>query len=203
MRARFAGLPSAAVLVVVAVSCAVTSDPATGCDDDVQLCPRSSKVATVVGCDCECVYGALLEKRSFRGNVPTCLPPELNPRSGTREQRLALASMPAQTYDQRVYQVCSHDVASFLTAVIRNEARGLAGCALPLSCSCTTSGASKDSVLCAAPCADVPCDHRTCAAVLRQDDELDLGACSCTRVEACGKVIPAADRPATCRGLRE
>src|SRR4051812_21736134 len=157
MRTRVVELGMAAVALIVG-SCRFPSSTNPSCDDDIELCPTSSRAATSVTCSCECTIGSGLDSvNRFAGVVAMCLPPDLNARSATSEQQVALQAMEARAFDQRVYNFCSGNVASFVRLAIKAHADlKLTACVLPVMCDCHTEGATRDSDACHKPCTDVP-----------------------------------------------
>src|SRR4051812_8615388 len=114
MRTRLVEFYATAVSVGVA-SCNFPSTTPPSCDDDVELCPHSSRNATSVTCDCKCTIGGGEDSiNQFQGPVAACLPAGLNRITGSDEQRVALQSMEERSFDQRVFRYCSGDVAGFL-----------------------------------------------------------------------------------------
>lgn len=197
-RRRFA-LTSSAVALLGVASCTFPEGSQPTCDDDPEQCPRSSRSANVVSCDCTCEIGLFVGEETFRGAVPACLPPALNARIATGAQALALDTMPARDFDQRVYRFCSEDVAAFVRAVVRTQAKSRSACIVPVKCECTTAGARFETASCDVPCGDTPCTNETCHGVLRSDNSIDPSECLCTRAKACGTVVPDVDRRALCR----
>jgi hypothetical protein len=190
----------ATAFAVVLASCSFPSDkPAPSCESNAEECPRSSKAATSVTCDCHCTVGLSDDTgQGYDGRVAVCLPPELNGVAAVGQVRSALSTLDTHDFDQRVFQYCSQDVARFLRTTIRAPV-GLRACAVPLTCECTTKGAVHDSPVCHAPCEDVECTRQNCPAVLWNGANLDASACRCSRASACGAVAPVAERPGVCR----
>lgn len=191
---------SATVLAVVVASCSFPSDkPSNTCESDAQLCPKSSKAATSVTCDCRCTVGLSEDTGdNYDGHVAVCLPAELNNMLASGEVQSGLSALDAHVFDQRVFEYCSQDVARFLRTTIKAPV-GLLACAVPIHCSCTTTGALQDSTVCHEPCDDVACTKRNCPGVLWRHGKLDTSVCRCSRATACGAVEPAAEQPGVCR----
>jgi len=190
----------AIVVVAVIASCRFPDSPDPDCDDDLSLCPRSSKAATSVICDCRCEIGISDAAEHYDGRVAVCLPTELNPTTASDEQRVALRTLDARTFDQRVFGYCSQDVARFVRAAVKAQARvRIAACAVPVSCTCSTKGTRRDSPACRAPCPEVACEPKTCKAVIQKGSKLDMSACECSRASACGAVAPPEGEPVLCR----
>jgi hypothetical protein len=188
------------VLSFVAASCRFPSSQSPSCDDDKELCPKSSRSATSVTCDCRCTLGVSEDTgQNFDGHIAVCLPAELNRATARDDQQLKLESLEPRVFDQRVFQYCSKDVARFLRSAIRVPARLVLACAVPITCTCTTKGTQADTNLCHSECNDVACDAKNCPSVLRKDEKVDLQSCFCSRAETCGVVTPAVDAPALCR----
>jgi hypothetical protein len=135
---------------------------------------------------------------NYAGRVAVCLPAELNSMIAAGEVQTKLHTLDERTFDQRVYQYCSQDVARFLRATIKAPI-GLRACAIPLHCECTTKGALRDSTACHSDCKDVACTKKNCPAVLWRHSKLDASVCYCSRSSACGAVSPLAGHPAICR----
>ncbi len=70
---------------------------------------------------------------------------------------------------------------------------------MPVRCDCTTAGTQRDSRVCHSPCAEVPCSARNCRSILRKESRLDIAACACSRLAACGSSEPRAEEPGVCR----
>jgi hypothetical protein len=204
MRARLAfGTATAAIAFVIA-SCRFPS-PGASCDDDPSRCPESSRAANSVTCDCECTVG-LSESTgdTFKGKVAVCLPAELNAEVATPDEQASLDALEPKAFNQRVYQYCSRTVADFMRTAIRLQAREVIACAVPLSCTCNTQGATTSSSTCRTGCKEVACDTANCRAVLRKsghDALVTMGACFCSRASACGSTSPSHDTPGICRDL--
>lgn len=197
MWTRIVGVFGALLLIVVA-SCGFPSSDAPSCDDDVELCPRSSAAATAVTCDCHCTLGAGGVGTSFDGPVPVCLPPELNASTASEAQRVTRHALSGRELDQSIYRYCSGEVARYVRAAFRLHLR-LAACLQPLACECSTQGTRRDSPACRSPCAETACDNRNCPSVTENGSEIEMSACSCTRASACGVVSPEEGRPGVCR----
>lgn len=191
---------SATILAILVASCRFPASHGTSCDDDVALCPHSSTVATSVTCDCRCTLGfGEAAGQSFDGHIAMCLPSELNTATASSDQMISLRSIDAQTFDQRVYQFCSRDVAGFLRTMIRVPRQIVLACTLPVKCDCSTSGTKLDSPTCHTRCGEKPCDSHSCPFILRNTGQMDLDTCSCSRVSSCGTVAPAEDLPPLCK----
>jgi hypothetical protein len=188
-------------LIVAVASCHFpTGSRATSCDEDVELCPQSSKSATSVTCDCRCTIGFTEDTgQTFEGHVAVCLPPELNGAIAATAQQVALRAAPPRVFDQRVFQFCSRDVAGFLRSSIRMPGHLALGCASPVRCDCSTGGTQIDTEVCRSQCDDVACDARNCSSVVGRDSKVDLSSCFCTRATSCGSVTPSVDAPGLCR----
>lgn len=198
MRGRLLGT-SATTLVLVA-SCRFPSSRGASCEDDVALCPQSSRSASSVTCDCRCTVGFSEDTgQIFDGHVAVCLPPALNGAMAAGEQKLALSAIEPRVFDQRVFQFCSRDVAAFLRSSIRMPGRLVLGCRTPVTCDCATAGTQTDSEVCHAQCEDVACDTRNCTSVLDKESTVGLTSCFCSRVSSCASVEPSAEAPALCR----
>jgi hypothetical protein len=196
------------LLVVATVTCGPqgTSKP-NGCADDPSLCPTSPKTATRVGCNCTCqlphipMAGADLK---FRGSVFACLPPSLNVKTGAPSDVDALGAMSQATYNQRVFEYCSVDVAGWLSLTVKSQLARLeqvpAGLACqPYDCTCDTLGADDTYSPCESRCTEAECDDANCDPILRQGGIIELTSCTCTRTTACGFSTPAHDLPGICR----
>jgi hypothetical protein len=191
---------TATVLAFIVASCRFPQDdPASSaCEKDPQMCPRSSKAATSVTCDCKCTVGLSDDTGdTYEGHVPVCLPPELNVALADGEVRSGLSALDARVFDQRVFDYCSQDVARFLRTTIKAPV-GFRACAVPLHCECTTKGALRDSSACHADCQDVACTQKNCPGVLWKHSKLDTAVCRCSRSTACGTVSPVAESHAVC-----
>ena len=171
-------------------------DKPSACEENEELCPRSSRLATDVACDCRCVAGfsGITPTRSFEGTISACLPPELNPVISTPEQRDAALELRSAQFNQRVFKFCSDKVAGFLDDLIEMQQRPRdlqAMCMGPrIRCKCTTAGAQQQTPICSAPCADRECDKQNCLPLLRVGGSVDASGCSCSRVNECGNVTP-------------
>jgi len=199
MRTRWFECITTAFAVVVASCSFPTDKPSPSCESDTEMCPRSSKAATSVTCDCRCTVGIDDETGDvYDGRVAVCLPPELNGELASAEVRTGLSVLDARVFDQRVFQYCSQDVARFVSTAVKAPL-GLRSCALPIHCECTTKGALHDSYACHSTCEDVACSSRNCPAVLWRHTEIDTAACRCSRATACGNTAPDAERPGVCR----
>jgi hypothetical protein len=200
MRMRFVGLYATAISLIVA-SCRFPSDMSPTCTEEIDLCPHSSRTATSVTCDCHCtIGGGDNAANNFDGKVAMCLPPALNTRTASDEQRVALDAMDPRVFDQRVFNHCSIAVAGFVRLAIKAHANlKLAACVMPVKCECTTTGAARDSYACQSPCADVPCTQQNCLSVLRTESKLDIKACACSRGLVCGDSEPPEEDPGLCR----
>lgn len=171
-------------------------DKPSACEENEELCPRSSRLATDVACDCRCVAGfsGLTPTRSFEGTISACLPPELNPVTSTPEQRDAALELRSAQFNQRVFKFCSDKVASYLDDLIEMQQRPRdlqAMCMGPrIRCKCTTAGAQQQTTVCSTPCADRECDKQNCLPLLRVGGTVDASGCTCSRVNACGNVTP-------------
>jgi hypothetical protein len=202
MRGRTLGGSAITVLLLVASCRFPTSSQAASCDEDVALCPQSSKSATSVTCDCRCTIGFSEDTgQTFEGHIAMCLPPALNGAiaAGAQQAAAELRAVEPRVFDQRVFQFCSKDVAGFLRSWIHMPGHLALGCASPVSCDCSTGGTQIDSEVCRAPCDDVACDARNCAAVLGRDSKVDLSSCFCSRAASCGSVTPSVEAPPLCR----
>lgn len=192
-------------LVVTSLVCAVCAfcgcgmgeeEKPSACEENEELCPNSSRLATDVACDCRCVagYSGITPTRSFEGTISACLPPELNPVTSTPEQRDAALEMRSAQFNQRVFKYCSDKVASFLDDLIEQQQRPRdlqAMCMGPrIRCKCTTAGAQQQTPVCSTPCVDRECDRQNCLPLLRVGGTVDAAGCSCSRVNACGSVTP-------------
>jgi hypothetical protein len=200
MRTRFVEFCATAVSLVVA-GCPFPHDVKPTCDDDIDLCPHSSRTASSVTCDCHCtVGGGDNPANNFDGKFAACLPPALNRMTASDEQRVALDAMESRTFDQRVFNYCSRDVAGFVRLAIKSRARmKLSACLMPVECECRTEGAQRDSYSCRTPCVEVPCTEHNCRSVLRKGSKLQINACACSRTEVCGEVEPPDSEPGICR----
>jgi len=200
MRMRLVGSSAIAVMLVTASCRFPSTQGGPSCNDDPALCPPSTKTATSVTCDCTCTIGAIEGEDHYNGRVAVCLPAALNGTIASGEQQIALAALDARTFDQRIFGYCSQEVAPFLRAAIKAQARvRLAACAVPVSCECTTKGTERDSAACHTECAEVACDPRSCRAVLQASSKLDMSSCGCSRAAVCGDVQPPEDAPRLCR----
>jgi hypothetical protein len=199
MRVRLIeGFATAVMLIVT--SCQFPSTKAQTCEDDIELCPESSTTATTVTCDCKCSIGIGDASEKYDGRVAMCLPADLNRTTGNEEQRVALRSIEPRTFDQRVFNYCSQEVARFMRTAIKAQARvRLAACAVPVACECTTEGSRRDSPVCHSPCKEVACDDESCRALVRKDGKLDMSACNCSRASACGASAPEEAVAGLCR----
>lgn len=211
MRWRVAprGLRASAIVAAVCAlcvfsGCKVEEDKLSACEADEALCPTSSKIATDVGCDCECVagYAGITPTREFAGEISTCLPPSLNIQTGSDEQRDETAAMTATQYNQRVYKYCSDTVANYLTELIEEQQRPKdlgSMCVGPrIKCKCGTTGAKEQTTQCSTPCADVECDSNNCQPLLKVGGVIDAIGCKCSRVTSCGAKTPSAQDPPVC-----
>ncbi len=184
--------------------CDVGDVKPSACEENEALCPASSRAATDLTCDCRCDAGfsGITPTRTFEGRIAACLPPTLNPMTVTEGERVALESMTNAEFNQRVFKVCSVDVAAFLNDVIEEQQRPpelATMCMGPrIRCSCTTAGAQEQTTTCSAPCADTECDRANCAAILRVGNKVDASGCACSRVRSCGEVTPRENDPPMC-----
>ncbi len=199
MRSRFAG-PCFVALALVAMSCRFPGDHQTTCDDDIDLCPESVTSATSVACDCECTLGIARtpDNGTYEGTVTACLPPSLNVKLASNAELTAMQAMASSDFDQRVFRFCSHTVADFVRSAIRMHGQLPLACAVPVRCTCTTTGARIDSPFCRAQCKDVACSDTACLTPLRTNQTLDLTACGCSRSAACGETVPAIGQAPFC-----
>jgi hypothetical protein len=205
----------AAWLVMLALAtwaCAPVSrdDTKPDCADDEALCPTSLKTATRVACNCECRFPRLPLSRAktveYAGKLIACLPPDLNPSTGSPEQRQALEQMPQGQYNQRVFKFCSEDVSEWLSLTIKSQLARFeqvpAGLACqPNDCRCTTEGATVTYPPCATPCEERLCEKASCQPILRRGGILDFSGCYCNRTSACGFTSPPTAKPPLCRPL--
>jgi hypothetical protein len=200
MRKRFVGFYATAVSLVVA-SCSFPSSTPPSCDDDVELCPHSSRNATSVTCDCKCSIGGGEDSiNEFQGPIAACLPAPLNRVTASDEQRVALQALSPRSFDQRVFRYCSAEVAGFVRLAIKAYASlKLAACIMPVKCECKTAGTQRDSNVCHSTCEDVPCSDKNCRSILRSGSKLEIAACSCSRTSICGESAPADEAPGLCR----
>ncbi len=195
---------------IVSVVCALAGcgmsedDKPSACEQNEELCPASSPLATDVACDCSCVagYAGLTPTRTFEGVVSACLPPDLNPHTSPPDQLDALERIPAAERNQRVFQYCSKNVAGFLDELIEEQQRPRdlrAMCMGPrIRCKCTTAGARDTTPACSSPCVDRECDRDNCLPLLKVGGLVDLAGCSCSRVNGCGSVTPGSSEPPIC-----
>ncbi len=199
MRTLWLGCTLTAVALAIA-SCSFPADkPVASCATDESMCPKSSKAATSVTCDCHCNVGLDEETgEAYDGHVAVCLPPDLNTTLAAGEVRTGLSALDARVFDQRVYQYCSQDVARFLrTAIVAPI--GIRSCVVPVDCECTTKGALRDSDACHTDCEDVTCTTQNCRVVLWRPSKIDASECRCSRATACGSTEPVAERHGVCR----
>lgn len=202
MRTRFVELTGTAFFIVVTVaSCRFPSTSAPSCDDDVELCPKSSTAANSVTCDCRCTVGASEDTgKTYEGSLPVCLPADLNTTSASDEQRVAIQNMAPRDFDQRVFRYCSREVARFVRTTIKlHSILRLASCIQPVMCECSTTGTRRDSASCRSPCPERACDDQNCPSLLRTDASIDMSMCGCSRATVCGMVAPHEDGPGLCR----
>ena len=203
MRTRFVEFCATAVSLIVG-SCAFPRSSSPSCDDDLALCPRSSRAATSVRCSCRCTVGlGGKESSAFEGQLTVCLPAALNTKTATDEQRAALATMDPRVFDQLVFAHCSGAVAGFARLAVKAHMSAhpnmrLAACVLPVSCECDTTGAQLDWPACHSSCPEVPCDDQNCSSVLREDGKLDVAACACSRSRTCGDAEPREAEAGVC-----
>jgi hypothetical protein len=195
---------------LVCAVCAITGcnigedEKRSACEEDESLCPVSSRLATDVACDCQCVagYSGITPTRSFDGEISTCLPPTLNPITASAEQRDMLATLSSTQVNQRVFKFCSENVASYLNDLIEQQQRPRdlrAMCVGPrIRCKCSTKGAQERTAACSVPCADQECDRDNCQPLLKVGGAIDASGCSCSRVNACGSLTPASSDPPLC-----
>ncbi|OJY25110.1 MAG: hypothetical protein BGO98_08910 [Myxococcales bacterium 68-20] len=182
--------------VCVFCGCGMGEDDKPACEENEEQCPRSSRLATDVACDCRCVAGfsGLTPTRSFEGTISACLPPELNPVTATPEQRDAALELRSAQFNQRVFKFCSDKVAGYLDDLIEMQQRPRdlqAMCMGPrIRCKCTTTGAQQQTSVCSTPCVDRECDKQNCLPLLRVGGSVDASGCSCSRVNECGNVTP-------------
>ena len=190
-------------LLVVSASCHFPENGQPSCDDDIDLCPRSSTSATSVTCDCRCTIGASASSGStYEGRYAVCLPAQLNVAAASDVQRVALQAVEPREYAQRVYQFCSRDVARFVRSTVKlHSLLRISACVQPVVCECSTTGTERESPFCRTPCNDRACDETNCPTVLRQGAALDMTMCSCTRSTACGLTTPQVEEPGLCRDL--
>jgi hypothetical protein len=200
MPTRFVGIVETA-LVVAVTSCQFPSMHAPSCDDDIELCPKSSTVANSVTCDCRCTVGASEDTgKSYVGQIAVCLPPELSSTTASDEQRVAIQALEPRDFDQRVFRYCSREVTRFLrTTVKMHSLLRLASCVQPVMCECSTAGTTRESSVCRSPCREKACDDENCPSVLMTDATLSTRSCNCSRASVCGQVAPEEDRPGLCR----
>jgi hypothetical protein len=198
------------VLALALAACTTVRDSKPDCEDDEGLCPASRKTATRVACNCTCELPHIplsgVKNQQYRGKLVACLPPTLNPSTGTEAERAALSAMPQGRYNQEVFKFCSDDVADWLSLTIKSQISRLeqipAGLACqPYKCTCSTEGARISYGPCEQPCDERACDKKNCLSILRQGGILDPSSCLCTRTEACGFVSPPSTRSPLCRPL--
>ena len=179
-------------------------DKPAACEEDESLCPSSTRQATDVACDCQCVagYSGITPTREFEGEVSACLPPELNMKIAIPDQRDAITKMRREEYNQRVFKFCSEKVAGFLDDLIEQQQRPRdlrAMCMGPrIRCKCSTTGAHEQTPACSTPCADKECDKDNCLPLLKVGGLVDMSGCSCSRVNACGSQSPSPSDPPLC-----
>lgn len=179
-------------------------DKPSACERDELLCPVSSRLATDVACDCHCVagYSGITPTREFDGEISTCLPPALNPHTGSEQQREAVAALSPSQFSQRVFKFCSDTVAPFLSDLIELQQRPQdlsSMCVGPrIKCKCGTKGAQEETAVCSTPCSDTECDRQNCQPLLKVGGTVDAVGCNCSRVDACGSVLPAPSDPPLC-----
>jgi hypothetical protein len=180
----------------------------TDCNDDEKLCPSSVKTATRVACSCKCQLPHIplpgFDTPKYKGKLLACLPPSLNPMTGSTAEQLALTQMPQPRYNQQIFKFCSEDVADWLSLTIKSQLAGLEQVPTgltcqPYECRCDTDGAQLDDLSCETPCDEEECDKESCEPILRQGGILELRTCSCTRTRACGFVSPSTEKPGLCR----
>jgi hypothetical protein len=198
------------LVVLVVAGCLTVPDSKPDCGDDASLCPQSEKSATAVACSCSCELPTIplsgTKAPTYRGNIVTCLPPALNPRTGTEVEQAAVTAMVQSQFDQNVFKFCSEDVAQWLSRTVASQVRRLAQipealACQPYKCTCSTEGASIQSAWCEDPCEETRCDEKTCMPILRRGGILSPSSCICTRTEACGDTSPPASKPPLCRPL--
>jgi hypothetical protein len=188
-------------IALLAANCGLEERLTPTCADNADLCPKSTRTATMMACDCKCTIGMFGKGRSWRGALAVCLPPQLNARLASPEQLRALETMTQRTFDQDVYRYCSSMVADFLRLGIKARGTYPIDCATPVDCECSTKGALYDSRQCRTPCADVACTSDTCLGIIRKDETIDMSACVCNRASACGGDAPEPEAPPLCRDL--
>lgn len=192
-----------AVASACAAACLPDQEAPPTCDDAAGECPRVSRDATAVACDCTCeIAVSVTKKRVFRGDFETCLPPEMNRRTASPAQLEALEAMTDQSFGRRIFGLCSERVVDFVETVTRGQIgdRAAALC-LPgsVTCRCVPRRAWRDGEQCDYPCPEIDCTKATCAPVLRERETLYTDACVCSRVRSCGRDVPAAEESALCR----
>lgn len=185
--------------------CNVGEDKPSACEEDETLCPTSSRQATDIGCDCHCVagYAGITPTREFDGEVSACLPPALNPKLGSEEERATASALSPTQFNQKAYKYCSDTVAKFMSELIEQQQRprDLASlCVGPqIKCKCSTTGAQEQTPTCSMPCDDLQCDHDNCQPLLKVGGTIDTTACTCSRVNACGKMTPGSSDAPVCQ----
>lgn len=209
MRTAFIAVPLACAACIACMlgGCQPEPESRGGCEDDPALCPTSTRTATDLSCDCRCVAGwsGFTPTRAFTGSINTCLPPSLNPMTGTPEEKAAISAVGDADYSQRVYKYCSETVATFLDELMEQQQRERTKTELPgmcigprIRCSCSTKGATQESTSCSTPCEDTECTSDNCLALLRRDGTIDSSTCECSRVSACGVSTPRRSEPGIC-----
>jgi hypothetical protein len=203
------GLLSSMALIALAVpltGCGNDGQPKPSCLTDKVLCPPHDKNSTKVTCDCECKRGlADVNQKLYHGIVPACLPPKLNPATGTLEQRQALNDMDRQLYNQEVEKYCQITTENFVRAQIKAQfATGtgdpITSCPVPVSCDCkTTTPKILRNAICIAPCGDITCTAENCQGVAKTaEGTIDFEGCLCTRSKPCGLTQPPKDELPIC-----
>jgi hypothetical protein len=191
-----------ALLLCSAACLPVQGDDDSPCRDDAAACPKFSKEATKVSCDCKCnVATSLTGSRAFSGAIDTCLPPEVNRTAASLDERVAIDAMSDAAFSQRVFLVCSENVAHFVEEIVRSQLSRTSPICVsrPVSCRCEPLRAFHDGDLCDRPCPDVACTSSSCEPLLREQGTLDASACACSRVRTCGRAVPGDREPALCR----
>lgn len=133
--------------------------------------------------DCKATIGPVTILGPFAGNLPMCLPPNLN------SDQTNLSAFDAGSYASAVDNFCSGAVENAVPVIARTL---LDQCGLgTVSCTCDTLvengvAATAEVPSCASPCGEVDCNSSNCQNPLLDDGGIDPTRCNCNAASACG-----------------
>lgn len=148
-------------------------------------CTSVLKTASKVIYHCNAHVHLFFLDQTHAGDIPVCLPPELNQWTGTPAQVTALEAMSQQDYDLAVANFGQSTLLGQLAALKAVDATGAncfvwtAGLGDPQS-ACTVSSATRDP-FCenASSCAEVDCVPNDCHDPALPDGSINAHACTC------------------------